>query len=121
MRRALINSAVFFFTLHAFALAIADNLISNGSFEAPEVVDTGLHYAHRVGDELTGWTRGIPTWRGIVQFNSKYDRVSDGNQAVQIEAGEEWISQSFKTEIGKSYTLSFDLVRGSNVTTPRVF
>jgi hypothetical protein len=84
------------------------NLILNGSFEIPLVVDTGLHYEHRNGAELTGWT-SYSTYKGTVQFNSLYGPVTDGNQAVQIEVGRDSISQSFSTVIGGVYELSFDL------------
>ena len=84
------------------------NLIINGGFEDPVVVDSSLHYEHRNGSELTGWTL-YSTYRGTVQFNSLYDLVSEGNQAVQIEVGGDWISQTFATVVGQSYLLSYDL------------
>jgi hypothetical protein len=84
------------------------NLVLNGSFETPFVVYTGLHYEHRNGTELTGWT-SFSTYKGTVQFNSLYGPVTDGNQAVQIEVGGDSISQSLPTVIGQTYELSFDL------------
>lgn len=84
------------------------NLLINGGFEDPVVVDTTRHYEHRNGTELTGWT-SFSTYKGTVQFNSFYDLVSEGNQAVQIEVGGDWISQTFATVVGQSYLLSYDL------------
>lgn len=90
------------------APALAQNLLINGSFEEP-VVAPGVAYVHRNGTELTGWTI-YSTYKGAVHFNSPlYDPVTEGVQAVQIEYPGDWISQSFTTALGQSYTLSFDL------------
>ena len=86
--------------------AQSQNLLVNGGFETPLVVSGP--YEHRSGSELTGWTL-FSTYKGTVQFNSIYDLVSEGAQAVQIEIRGDWISQSFATVIGQSYMVSFDL------------
>lgn len=82
------------------------NLLTNGSFETPIV--EGGYYVHRNGAELTGWTL-FSSYRGTVHFDTTYDPVADGNQAVQIEVGQDWISQSFATKIGSEYAVSFAL------------
>jgi hypothetical protein len=84
------------------------NLLVNGSFEAPVFVDNPGHFVHLTGTDLTGWST-FSTFAGTVLFNSLYDPVSEGNQAVQIEVPGDSISQSFATTIGASYELSFDL------------
>ena len=84
------------------------SLIVNGGFESPIVTDDVLHYEHRNGNELPGWTL-FSTYRGTVQFDTGYAPVSEGLQAVQIEVPGDWISQSFDTIIGREYELSFDL------------
>lgn len=103
--------------LSCFALAIASlfssfaaqaNLIVNGGFEEPAFVDNPLHYVHLNGAELPGWAL-FSTYRGTVLFNTAYDPVSEGSQAVQIEVPGDWISQSFATVIGQAFTVSFDL------------
>jgi hypothetical protein len=94
------------------APAYAGNLLINGGFEQPSVVDTGLHYEHRSGTELTGWT-SFSTYQGTVQFDSAYAPVSEGSQAVQLEISGDSISQSFATIAGQSYVLSFDLSSNS--------
>ena len=85
------------------------NLLVNGSFEEPTFPDNGSHYVHLTGTELTGWTSSS-TYLGTVLFNSSYDPVTDGQQAVQIEVPGDSISQSFATVIGMQYTLSFDML-----------
>jgi hypothetical protein len=89
----------------AASAAVQANLIANGGFETPVVVGT---YEHRNATELPGWTL-FSSYKGTVQFNTLYDPVSEGIQAVQIEVPGDWISQTFPTAIGTTYTLSFDL------------
>lgn len=84
------------------------SLILNGGFEEPVVNSPNLHYEHRHGDELTGWTL-FSGFKGTVQFDTGYAPVSEGSQAVQIEVPGDWISQSFATLIGQEYKVSFDL------------
>jgi hypothetical protein len=88
------------------------NLIVNGSFEEPLVVPVGegslFAYQHLNGSELTGW-ESFSTFNGTVLFTSAYSPVSDGIQAVQLEAPGDSISQTFDTTIGQAYLLSFDL------------
>ena len=84
------------------------NLLVNGGFEEPTFPDNGVHYVHLTGTELTGWT-SFSTYFGTVLFNTSYDPVTEGQQAVQIEAPGDSISQSFATVIGTHYTLSFDM------------
>jgi hypothetical protein len=85
-----------------------ENLIVNGGFEQPTVLDENLNYEHRIGNELTGW-EVFSDSNGVVQFNSDYAAVSEGNQAVQLEDPGDRISQSFATTTTQPYTLSFDL------------
>ena len=99
--------------LGAFVLLLASahagaSLIENGGFEEPLVLNDSLHYEHRNGDELTGWTL-FSTYRGTVQFDTGYAPVSEGSKAVQIEVPGDWILQSFDTVIGQEYKLTFDL------------
>ena len=64
------------------------SLLTNGGFEEPAFVDDGSHYVKRdTGAVLTGWTTiSIPgPNQGTVIFNTLYDAVSEGNQAIQIE------------------------------------
>jgi hypothetical protein len=84
------------------------NLLVNGSFEDPVFPDNNLHYVHLLDGELPGWT-SFSTYAGTVLFNTGYDPVTDGTQAVQIEVPGDYISQSFVTTVGEHYRLSFDL------------
>lgn len=84
------------------------NLLVNGGFETPAFADNSGHYVHLTGTDLTGWTT-FSTFAGTVLFNTLYDPVAEGNQAVQIEVPGDSISQSFATIIGAHYALSFDL------------
>ena len=79
-----------------FAAQAAD-LIYNGGFEEPVAISP---YVHRNGDQLPGWTLHS-TYKGTVHFDTGYDSVSEGSQAVQIEVPGDWISQSFATLIGQ--------------------
>jgi len=83
------------------------DLVTNGSFETP-IVAASIGYEHRNGAELPGWTI-FSTYLGTVQFNTTYDPVSNGSQAVQIEVPGDWISQTFATVDGAVYRLSFDM------------
>lgn len=83
------------------------NLVINGGFESPQI-DPGTVYVHRNNNELTGWT-SFSTYSGTVHFDTDYDLVSEGNQAVQIEVPGDWISQSIDTSVGQQYMLIFDL------------
>src|SRR5450755_4705215 len=83
------------------------DLVTNGSFETP-IVATAIGYEHRNGSELPGWTI-FSTYLGTVQFNTTYDPVTNGSQAVQIEVPGDWISQTFATLAGAGYRLSFDM------------
>lgn len=87
------------------SFAVQANLIVNGGFEEPTPVISP--YEHRNGSELPGWTL-FSTFKGTVHFDTTYDPVSEGSQAVQIEVPGDWISQSFATVIGQVYTVSFD-------------
>jgi hypothetical protein len=87
------------------SLSRAGNLLINGSFELPSFVGT---YVHLNGSDLPGWTL-FSEYKGTVQFTANYDRIKDGNQAVQIEVPGDWISQSFETRVGSNYRLSFEL------------
>jgi hypothetical protein len=91
-----------------YSFAAQASLIINGGFEEPVFVDNPLHYVKLHGTELTGWN-SFSTYSGTVLFNPSYDLVSEGMQAVQIEYSGDYISQSFATNIGQSYWLSFDL------------
>jgi hypothetical protein len=66
------------------------------------------NYVHRNGSELLGWTL-FSAYKGTVHFDTVYDPVAEGSQAVQIEVPGDWISQSFATVIGQDYIVSFDL------------
>ena len=87
------------------------NLLINGGFEEPAFADNSYHYVKLNGTELTGWTSSLTPGpnQGSVLFNALYDRVSEGNQAVQIEDPLDWISQTFATVVNRSYLLTFDL------------
>jgi hypothetical protein len=84
------------------------NLLVNGGFEDPAFADNALHYVHLTGTDLTGWTT-FSTFAGTVLFNTGYDPVTEGQQAVQIEVPGDSISQSFATVIGADYRLTFDM------------
>ena len=100
-----LKAGLFFSAAMLVAGSVHANLLTNGSFETPTVVSP---YIHRNGAELPGWTL-FSTYRGTVHFDTSYDIVTDGTQAVQIEVGGDWISQTFATVVGQSYTLTFDL------------
>lgn len=92
-----------------YSLTAQANLIINGGFEEPIVISVSSdpldHWERRYGTELTGWT----TPGGVVQFDSLYSPVTDGNQAVQLERPNASINQSFATVAGQTYQVSFDL------------
>jgi len=85
-----------------------ENLIINGGFEEPLVLDQILNYEYRIGTELTGW-EVFSDSSGTVHFNSNYALVSEGNQAAQLEFPDDGIAQDFVTIPNKLYTLSLDV------------
>jgi len=97
----IVGLAMAFGTAHA-------NLLVNGGFEVPAFPDNGGHFIHLTGTGLTSWT-SFSTFAGVVLFNTSYDPVTEGLQAVQIEVPGDSISQTFATVIGATYRLSFDM------------
>lgn len=91
----------------AFGAAHA-NLLVNGGFEVPAFPDNPGHFIHTNGAELPGWTT-FSTHAGTVLFNTSYDPVTEGQQAIQIEVPGDSVSQSFATIVGAPYLLSFDM------------
>ncbi len=87
------------------ANAANPNLIVNGSFEAQSIPQGD---AYQFVNSLDGWN-GTSNWRGFILFNSSYQPVSDGVNAVQLEAFGDRLSQTFSTVIGQQYDLSYAL------------
>ncbi len=93
------------------ATALPINLVTNGSFEANTIVpqNPGAPYQF-IGDKtatpLSGWTTHSG-FRGIILFNSGYQPVADGVNAVQLEWPGDTLSQTFATVAGQEYELSY--------------
>ena len=81
--------------------------IVNGGFEDPAFADNAWHFVYTTGTQLTGWSQHATN--GTVLFKGGYMPVAEGQQAVQLEAPGDWISQSFATVAGEHYQLSFEL------------
>ena len=80
-------------------------LIVNGGFEAPVVTGSG-GFDYRTGTQLTGWV--ISSARGEPQFNTSYQPVAGGLQALQLESISP-VTQTFGTVASQQYLLSFAL------------
>ena len=85
----------------------AQNILTNGGFEAPIINPTNT-YEYRIGVQLDGWIVSTGN-RGVLHFGSGYHPTSAGSQSIQLETSGDSISQSFPTPIGGSYVLEFDL------------
>lgn len=82
------------------------NLISNGSFEQPDVATNGMQYF--TSSEVVGWDgRVIEIWDNHTNFAAQ-----DGDQYAELNAhfadGTAFsLAQSFATKVGGLYDLSF--------------
>jgi hypothetical protein len=85
-------------------------LITNGSFEIPDIGDGSFSERPTGNTGMTGWTIG----NGVMLDNNKFGTPSDGNQFLDLQSNTFGggsagiISQSFATEIGVNYVLTFD-------------
>lgn len=93
------------------------NVIVNGDFEAPTVnnpANGNAFITYTSGSGIAGWTIGAqtdPAWTnilGVDHIGTAWTGVSNtaGDQSVDIDS-DATLFQTFSTEIGKSYTLSF--------------
>ena len=89
-------------------------LIVNGGFEAPLVTSSGpppgLGFDYRTGADITGW---LITGPKEPQFDTTYNPVGGGNQALQLESLDP-VLQTFATTPGQLYQLIFDLSAYTN-------
>ncbi|MDG1240961.1 MAG: DUF642 domain-containing protein [Opitutae bacterium] len=91
-----------------------DNLIGNGSFEAP-LLGVGNFSEQPAGSTFItgGWTVDA-AGGGVMLDNNRFGTASDGNQFLDLQSpsfgggSAGIISQSFATDIGRCYSLSFD-------------
>lgn len=75
------------------------NLIQNGSFESNQVASWAKF------NSLSGWTAGA---LGVELRNNVSGSALDGKNFVELDTtGNSWISQTFATVVGQTYTLSF--------------
>ncbi|MEH3036972.1 MAG: DUF642 domain-containing protein [Sphingomonas adhaesiva] len=83
----------------------AVNLIVNGSFETAPVNANGWRV--NPNGQVAGWTGARD---GVEVWNNGYMGVkpSNGANVAEVDANNGALSQSVKTEAGKSYTLAFD-------------
>jgi len=95
---------------------VPGNLIENGSFEMPDIGGTYMEMT-AAGGNVPGWEiAGDSTSQGgVTMINGWFGVVgSHGDQVLSLQSnsfGEDvagTISQTFETEIGKQYELSFD-------------
>jgi hypothetical protein len=102
------------FLIAAASANVQAELIVNGGFEAPLVTEAGpppgLGFDYRTGNQITGW---VITGAKEPQFNTNYNPVGGGNQAVQLESVDPF-TQTFATTAGQLYKLSFDLSAYTN-------
>ncbi len=97
------------------ASADAQNLLTNGSFEADSLSSSRTFVVHTAGaGTLSGWT--VTT--GNVDVNTGYHPLAtDGNNVLDLSGtAVGGISQTIATTAGNTYSLTFDY--GSNVEYP---
>ena len=104
----------FFLACGLAATPSSAELIVNGGFEAPLVTSSGpppgLGFDYRTGSDIPGW---LITGAKEPQFNTTYNPVGGGTQALQLESLDP-ILQTFLTTPGQLYQLSFDLSAYTN-------
>jgi len=110
-----------------FSSTVSANLVTNGSFENPDVVDGSATGAPSTGPNgfnafgigntgVTGWTisgNQLFILDGFDNFNNWNNPsvASDGDQFAQLgwhTAGSPTVSQTIATTAGQQYTLTFD-------------
>ncbi len=91
-----------------YAVALAPQLVENGGFERPALVDTGFVTRPTGSTAMPGWTVG---GGGVDQILNQW-QSADGLQNLDlgssgVSPGDGSITQSISTESGASYLLSF--------------
>ncbi|MEM8734472.1 MAG: putative Ig domain-containing protein, partial [Planctomycetota bacterium] len=91
----------------------AGNLIVNGSFEEGVIQPGDHHYA---ASEIPGWRLASETkfnWKTVgFEIVSDQGLASDGNNSLELDTYyyvDDAVFQDLDTEVGKQYSLSFDL------------
>jgi choice-of-anchor C domain-containing protein len=105
MRRTLLTLAAAVSCLVARPL-IAQNLVSNGSFETPALSSTTSFASYGTGATLGAWTVS----GGSVDLIRTYWQAADGSQSIDLNGGAQGtLSQTIGTILDRHYTLSFSL------------
>ncbi len=105
MRRTLLTLAAAVSCLVARPL-IAQNLVSNGSFETPVLGSTTSFASYGLGSTLGAWTVS----GGSVDLIRTYWQAADGSQSIDLNGGSQGtLSQTIGTILDRHYTLSFSL------------
>ncbi|GAA3875865.1 hypothetical protein GCM10022381_18190 [Leifsonia kafniensis] len=108
---ALIAGALMFGAGTAAPAMAATNLITNGSFSSPTLAVSTLYNA---GTSISGWS--VDTANGYqVQSGLYIERAPGGEQSGNVMGA---ISQSFPTEVGKTYTVLYSLFPGKSQQDP---
>ncbi|TMO55282.1 DUF642 domain-containing protein [Pseudoalteromonas phenolica] len=89
-------------TLFASQIAMADNLITNGSFE-----EDVINARWTLLDEVTGWQREGARFE-IQTSSLRIIDAQDGNQYIELDTrSNHSVFQNIATEAGKTYEVSF--------------
>lgn len=85
----------------AFASAVP-NLVTNGSFEAPNIPNNSWTIFY---GSIPGWSTGPA---GVEVRDNNAGTAYDGSQFVELDTtSNSWIQQTLNTVIGESYLISF--------------
>gem|GEM_PF-397625 len=88
-----------------------DNLLMNGSFELTDIADVSFSEQATGSGAVTGWAVDAG---GVILDDNRFGTASDGDQHLDLQSpsfgggNAGIISQSFATEVGHFYSLSFD-------------
>lgn len=125
MRQSIVSLSVFFVLVIAIHQVHATSLIVNGSFESGPTVYSLPGYSTLLdGDtSIPGWVVKSPSPGGNIDYVNTYWQSSDGQYSLDLNGTENQgpggIAQTFSTEPGQFYTVTFDIA--SNPTIPSFF
>jgi choice-of-anchor C domain-containing protein len=121
MRRLIVSLSVVFVLVIAIHQVRATSLIVNGSFESgPAGYYLPGYITLPDGDaSITGWVVKTPSPGGNIDYVSTYWQSSDGQHSLDLNGtetqGPGGIAQTFSTEPGQFYTVTFDIASNPTI------
>ncbi len=108
MQKQLLIGVITGIFLFGGVVGASANLITNGSFEDSTVTANGGKWQQFSSINVNGWSNADDT---EIQTEMLFGPAADGYQYVELDSkindGNDWLAQTFSTEIGQEYIFSF--------------